>query len=159
MTNRDGAAACAEEIGRLLGGRTVAVAESVTAGRVAEALATVTSASSFFRGGVVAYQEQVKRSILGVTAQGMVSSPAAVEMVTGVVKLLDADAGVSTTGVAGDDPVDGKPSGTVFIATFVDAESRVDEYRFPGEPLEVCEAARDSALAALLGHLRSTTVP
>src|SRR4051812_7328415 len=102
----------AGEIAELLGARTVATAESVTAGRIAQTFATVERASEFFRGGVVAYQEGIKRDLLGVAAQAVVSGPAAVEMAVGVARLLGADVAVATTGLAGGDPVDGKPGGT-----------------------------------------------
>ncbi|RPI07691.1 MAG: CinA family protein, partial [Actinobacteria bacterium] len=102
-----------------LGGRAVASAESCTAGRICEALATVTGASDWFRGGVVAYQEPVKRALLDVEAASVLSEQAAAEMATGVAELLEADVSVATTGVAGDEPVDGVAPGTVFIATCV----------------------------------------
>jgi nicotinamide-nucleotide amidase len=110
----------ADRVATLLEGRTIATAESCTAGRVAEVLATVDKASEFLRGGVVAYQESVKRRLLGVTAASVLTEAAAEEMAAGVAELLDADVTVSTTGVAGDDELDGSPPGTVYIATSVD---------------------------------------
>ena len=57
----------ARQVVSLLGDRTIATAESCTAGRVAEVLACVEKASEFLRGGLVAYQEAIKRELLGVT--------------------------------------------------------------------------------------------
>ena len=139
-----------------LGGRTVATAESCTAGRIAESLACVEHASEFLRGGLIAYQTSVKRDLLGVTAPSVLSSEAAEEMVLGACRLLDADVGVSTTGVAGDEPEEGVPPGTVFIATCVDGVVSSRRHRFDGEPATVCDLARGQALRDLLAAL--TTV-
>lgn len=63
----------AERIATLLDGRSVATAESCTAGRIAETLACVPGAVEFLRGGLVAYQEEIKRRLLGVVAESVVS--------------------------------------------------------------------------------------
>jgi nicotinamide-nucleotide amidase len=136
-----------------LDGRSVATAESCTAGRIAEALAGVAGAAGFLRGGVVAYQEEVKRRLLDVTATSVFSTDAAVEMAFGACRLLGSDVAVATTGVAGGEPVDGVPAGTVFVATVVDGAVRALEHRFDGTPEQVCAAARRRALLDLLDHL------
>jgi nicotinamide-nucleotide amidase len=148
-------AGTAELVALALNGRAIASAESCTAGRICEALATVTGASDWFRGGVVAYQEPVKRALLDVEAASVLSEQAAAEMATGVAELLEADVSVATTGVAGDEPVDGVVPGTVFIATCVGGSLRVATHHFGGDPVEVCEAASDCALTSLLDHLRA----
>lgn len=89
----------ARRVASLQNGRTIATAESCTAGRIAGALAAVEQAFAFFAGGLVAYQERVKRELLGVTARSVLSFDAAEEMALGVAKLLDADVTVSTSGV------------------------------------------------------------
>jgi nicotinamide-nucleotide amidase len=146
---------CAELVGLALKGRTVASAESCTAGRISEALATVTGAADWFRGGIVAYQEPVKRALLDVEAASVLTEQAAAQMAIGVADLLDADVAVATTGVAGDEPVDGVPPGTVFIATRIGSSTRVATHRFDGDPIAICEAATERALAALLDHLHT----
>ncbi len=73
----------AHRVAELLDGRTVATAESCTAGRVAEALATVERATEFLRGGIIAYQEWIKRDMLGVTADSVLTSEAAAQMAIG----------------------------------------------------------------------------
>jgi len=145
----------AEEIAALLGGRTVATAESVTAGRVAERLACAEGAVEFLRGGLVAYQEATKRAMLDVTAPTVVSGRAAAEMADGAAKLFDVDVAVSTTGLAGSAPQDGVPGGTVFVATSVDGELRVWEHHFQGRPLETCDRAGRAALIDLRQHLQA----
>ena len=96
----------ASRVAELLDGRTIATAESCTAGRLAEVLATVERATDFFRGGIVAYQEWVKRDLLGVTASSVLTPEAAAQMAIGAARLMRAEVAVSTTGVAGgDDPV------------------------------------------------------
>ena len=99
-------------------GLTVATAESLTAGLLAAALADVPGASGTLQGGVVAYQNRVKEQVLGVDAdllehRGAVDGDVAVQMAQGVRRVLGADVGLATTGVAGPEPHQGKPVGTV----------------------------------------------
>jgi nicotinamide-nucleotide amidase len=97
-------------------GLTVAVAESLTGGLVAARLVNVPGASTWFRGGVVAYASEVKRSLLDVPDGPVVSAAAAHAMAIGVGARLEADIGLAVTGVAGPDPQDGEAPGTVFLA-------------------------------------------
>jgi nicotinamide-nucleotide amidase len=143
------AAAIAEH----LRGRTVACAESCTAGRISEIFASVEGATDWFRGGVVAYQVQIKRSLLDVESPSVLCEQAAAEMAVGVARLLDADVTIATTGVAGDEPEEGVEPGTVFIVTYVDGDLHVDASRFLGDPMTVCASARDYALVSLRHHL------
>ncbi len=92
----------------------MAVAESLTGGLVAERLTRVPGASSWFRGGVVAYDPEVKFSLLGVPRGLVVSSDAAAAMASGVRRALAADVGIGVTGVAGPDESEGQPVGTVW---------------------------------------------
>lgn len=101
-------------------GLTVATGESLTAGLVAATLADVPGCSAVLRGGVVAYQPEVKQALLGVTdedlAAGLVSEPVARGLAEGARRVMGADIGVGTTGVAGPEPHDGAPVGDVWIA-------------------------------------------
>jgi len=102
-------------------GQTVGTAESLTGGLVAVALTTVPGASAVFRGGIVAYAADLKRSLLGVPPDllkrvGTVHRDVALAMARGAMERLAADVGLGTTGVAGPDPADGQPVGTVHIA-------------------------------------------
>ncbi|MFF4490248.1 CinA family protein [Streptomyces sp. NPDC001544] len=113
----------ATEVVRLLTvrGETVAVAESLTGGLVAAEITTVPGASKVFRGSITAYATDLKHGLLGVDAtllahRGAVDAQVAAQMAAGVRKALGADWGLATTGVAGPDPQDGQPVGTVFVA-------------------------------------------
>jgi nicotinamide-nucleotide amidase len=102
-------------------GQSVAVAESLTGGMLCSALIDVPGASVVVRGGVVAYATDLKHRLLGVdagllSANGPVDPDVAAQMAHGVRELLGADWGMATTGVAGPDPQDGIPAGTVYIA-------------------------------------------
>jgi nicotinamide-nucleotide amidase len=140
-------------VAELLAGRTIATAESCTAGRVAEMLACVEHAAEFLRGGLVAYQEQVKQELLGVTAESVLSLAAAEQMACGAARLFGSEIAVSTTGVAGDEAEEGTPPGTVYIATWVDGRVAATEHRFEGTPDEVCDQARHEALMRLVERL------
>jgi PncC family amidohydrolase len=146
----------AARVAALLTGRRVGVAESCTAGQIATALASVDGASDFFSGGIVAYQERIKRQVLEVTSDSVLCEEAAVEMARGVQRLLGVRAALATTGVGGPEPVDGLPAGTVFIATVVDDTCGSVELRLHGSPTEVCNAATDRALQMLARHLEAT---
>ncbi|UNO43784.1 nicotinamide-nucleotide amidohydrolase family protein [Streptomyces sp. MST-110588] len=102
-------------------GQSLAVAESLTGGLVAGELTAVPGASRVFRGSVTAYATELKHELLGVdaallAAHGAVHADVARQMATGVRRVLGADWGIATTGVAGPDPQDGQPVGTVFVA-------------------------------------------
>lgn len=102
-------------------GETLAVAESLTGGLVAAELTSVPGASHSFRGAVTAYATPLKRDVLGVDGtllaeRGAVDPDVARGMAAGVRRVLGADWGVSTTGVAGPEAQDGKPVGTVYVA-------------------------------------------
>src|SRR3954469_23307407 len=104
---------------RSRGGR-VAVAESLTGGLLCAALVDVPGASASVRGGVVAYATDMKDALLGVDAallaeRGAVDPDVARQMAEGVRVRLGADVGLATTGVAGPDPQDGHPPGTVHV--------------------------------------------
>ena len=145
----------AETIAELLAGRSVACAESCTAGRIAETFAAVSGAANWFRGGLVAYQMAVKRRHLGVRAPSMFSEECAVEMARGAAAMFTADITVSTTGVVGDEPEEGVSPGTVIIATYVAREARVHTYRFTGDANQICALARHQALEDLLAALQA----
>jgi nicotinamide-nucleotide amidase len=147
----DVAAAVAE----CLAGRSVACAESCTAGRVSAAFAAVGGASGWLRGGVVAYQDEVKRQLLGVRAASVFTAEAAVEMARGVASLLEADVAVATTGVLGDEPEDGTPAGTVYIATLVDGSAEAVERHFDGDADEQCAETVAAALRVLQARLET----
>ena len=103
-------------------GLTLATAESCTGGNIARLLTAQAGASAYFKGGIVAYSNEVKESALGVKhstleAHGAVSEETVREMAEGVRERLGADLAIATTGIAGPDGgTSEKPVGTVWIA-------------------------------------------
>jgi nicotinamide-nucleotide amidase len=100
---------------------TVATAESLTGGLLCATLVSVPGASDVVRGGIVAYAPALKTQLLGIDAaliaeQGTVTSGVALVMAVAARDRLGATYGLSTTGVAGPGPAEGKPAGTVHIA-------------------------------------------
>jgi nicotinamide-nucleotide amidase len=116
-------------------GLTIAVAESLTGGLLVAELIGVPGASKVVNGGVVAYNTELKHSLLGVDAdllasRGAVDPDVAAAMADGVRRAcaidgVPASIGLSTTGVAGPDPQDGKPVGTVYVGISTDSGTRV----------------------------------
>jgi nicotinamide-nucleotide amidase len=96
-------------------GWTLGIAESVTGGLVASRLVSTPGTSEVLRGSIVSYMTEVKRAVLGVTAEKVVSEECARQMAEGARRVTGADVGISVTGVAGPDPQDGEPAGTVFF--------------------------------------------
>lgn len=113
-----------EKIGELLKAKklSLSTAESCTGGGIAASITSVAGSSEYFKGGIVAYSNEVKEALLHVSAEtlakhGAVSRETVVEMVKGAMKTLKTDCAVATSGVAG--PGGGtpeKPVGTVWIA-------------------------------------------
>ena len=103
-------------------GLTLATAESCTAGNIAAVITAIPGSSHFYKGGIVAYSDEVKINLLGVNPetlekQGAVSEETVIEMVQGAMKTMNSDCAVATSGIAG--PTGGtpdKPVGTVWIA-------------------------------------------
>lgn len=135
-------------------GLTVAVAESLTGGLLCAALTEVPGASAVVRGGVVAYATDLKASELGVStellaSQGAVDADVALQMATGVASQMGADIGLSTTGVAGPEPQDGKAVGTVFIACAWGEKRSVEELSLSGTRNEIRSLTVHAALRML----------
>jgi nicotinamide-nucleotide amidase len=160
----------ATEVVRLLTvkGETLAVAESLTGGLVAAEITAAPGASQAFRGSVTAYATELKHRLLGVDAtlleeHGAVDPQVAAQMAAGVRKALGADWGIATTGVAGPEPQDGKPVGTVFVAvdgpsttdSGVSGGGKVTELRLNGDRAEIRMESVRSVLALLLEGLAS----
>jgi nicotinamide-nucleotide amidase len=141
-------------------GLRIAVAESCTAGMVAARLTDVAGSSAYVRGGVIAYDNDIKMSLLDVPAallaeHGAVSEPVARAMANGVRARLSAGIGVAVTGIAG--PTGGtptKPTGTVVVAATGLGRERVHTFRFIGDRALVraqsVQAALDSVRRLLL---------
>ncbi|WP_320969893.1 competence/damage-inducible protein A [Bacteroides nordii] len=139
---------------------TVSTAESCTGGSIAAKLTSVPGSSDYFKGGIVAYSNEIKESLLGVSPetlkkQGAVSEETVIEMVKGSMKALKTDCAVSTSGIAG--PGGGtkeKPVGTVWIAAAYKNEIRtVKQDTDRGREMNV-ERAGNNAFLLLLDLLK-----
>lgn len=101
---------------------TLSTAESCTSGNIAATITAIPGSSKFFKGGIVAYSNEVKENLLHVqhetiVAHGAVSEETVVEMVKGALKVFDTDFAVATSGISG--PAGGtpeKPVGTIWVA-------------------------------------------
>ncbi|MGQ9475881.1 MAG: CinA family nicotinamide mononucleotide deamidase-related protein [Actinomycetota bacterium] len=155
-----------ENLGRELRrrGLTLAVAESCTGGMVGEWITRVPGSSEYFRGGVVAYGYRAKEALLGVDAalleeKGAVNVEVAAAMARGVRERLDADLGLSVTGVAG--PGQGgerEPVGTVALGIADGEEASAFKYRLPGNREMVRMFAANIALALAYFWVRGVEV-
>ena len=142
-------------------GLTLATAESCTGGAVASALTHCPGASAFFRGSVVAYQNDVKVRLLGVSEADIerhtvVSEAVARSMAAGVCRLLHADIGIATTGIAG--PSGGSnevPVGTVWIGFAFGEDTFAQCLRLGGTRDEVIAQATDQALLTIFDFCKS----
>ncbi|RMH54513.1 MAG: nicotinamide-nucleotide amidohydrolase family protein [Candidatus Hydrogenedentota bacterium] len=140
--------------------KTIATAESCTGGALGKALTNVPGASRLFLGGVIAYDNEIKKRLLGVSSDilathGAVSAEVALAMASGVRKRFHSDFGIGITGIAG--PAGGskeKPVGTVFLAVVSQRRRLVEHRRYRGNREEVRACAVDAALLLLLQALR-----
>lgn len=149
----DSVAALAELMARRRSGRSIACAESFTAGLLSQALASVEGSGDWFAGGVVTYTVASKRSVLGVRAASVVSEGCAVQMALGAARLFGTHAAVATTGVAGPGDQDGRPPGTVIIGWSVDGAHGAHTLELPGGAEQVIHRGVRAALTALSGAL------
>lgn len=103
-------------------GKTLSTAESCTGGNIAHSITINAGSSNYFKGSVVAYSNEAKIDVLGVSQEaiknnGAVSEEVAKQMAIGAIKKMKTDYAISTTGIAGPTgETEGKPIGTVFIA-------------------------------------------
>jgi nicotinamide-nucleotide amidase len=127
-----------EVIGKILTSRkqTLATAESCTGGYVAHLITSIPGSSGYFRGSVIAYDNEIKKTMLGVDPQvlslvGAVSEDTARAMVSGALKNLHTDFAIATTGIMGPDGgSENKPVGTVWIAVGNAREILAQKLRF-----------------------------
>ena len=140
-------------------GETLATAESLTGGLLAERITDVPGASRSFVGGVVSYATRVKVAVLDVAPEvverhGVVSEECAVAMARGVRRRLDATWGVATTGVAGPDSQEGRAVGTVWVAVAGPDGVRARLLALDGDRRAIREASCEAALSLLQDLLR-----
>ena len=129
-------------------------AESLTGGAFGSAIAAVSGASAAFAGSIVSYATEVKRSVLAVTAESVISEDAAIEMARGARRVLDCDIAVSMTGVAGPGLQEGQPAGTVVLGLSVGDVESATRLSLDGDR----QAVRTATVAAALGLVRDALV-
>ncbi len=152
-----------EAVAQILGvnAQTLAVAESCTGGAIASRITSLAGASKYFRGGVVAYSNEVKISVLGVSpatleAHGAVSEETVVEMAEGVRSRLHADYGIATSGIAG--PAGGsaeKPVGTVWLAVAGASGTVTRLKKYGDDRLRTIERACNEAFSMLIHQIKA----
>jgi nicotinamide-nucleotide amidase len=129
---------------------TLGVAESLTGGFIGARIANVPGASRTFRGSVASYATEVKREVLGVTAEKVVTEEAAKQMAEGAQRVLGADVGISATGVAGPHEMEGQPVGTVWYGLAVPGhETEAVTARLPFDRERIRQFSTISALNLL----------
>jgi nicotinamide-nucleotide amidase len=136
-------------------GKTLALAESCTGGAISSKITKISGCSSFYKGGIVSYANEIKENVLGVNKQtlqkyGAVSKQVVEEMLIGIKNLFNTDYAVAVSGIAG--PLGGtseKPVGTVWIGVMASDYQDIKEYKFGNDREINIERAALTALNRL----------
>lgn len=140
-------------------GWTIATAESCTGGLIGDTLTNRSGCSAYFMGGVLSYDNRIKRDVLGVreatlSEHGAVSEQCALEMARGVRKTMQVEVGISATGIAGPGGgSDTKPVGLVYLGISTPNGERVERHVWPHDRLGNKRASADAALRLILGMI------
>ena len=142
-------------------GLTIGTAESLTAGLAVSKLAEVPGGSAVLRGGVVAYAADVKHSVLGLDEgllEHVVSEAVVTQMAIGATRVLGADLGLATTGVAGPDSLDDQPPGSFWLAVHhAPSNTTLTKYaHLQGDRSYVRDMAASGVIALALEFLATT---
>ena len=140
----------------------IAVAESCTSGIIASKITSVSGSSSYFKGGVIAYQNEIKTKLLGVSEDLIdqnteVSAEVVSQMAKAVRESFFADYSVATSGYAG--PTGGtlnNPIGTVFIAISNLINTEVNRFVFKGSRESIVDQASEKALELLCYAIKNS---
>lgn len=154
-----------QDIGKLLGkrGLTLGVVESATGGLISHLLTNVPGSSTYFKGSIIAYSNEIKISIVGVKAEtikcfGSVSARVAREMARGGREILAVDICLADTGIAGPGGVvPGKPVGLFYLGLSRRAGTYSRKYNFSGDREHNKHRATEAALHWLKEYLLDLT--
>ncbi|MFJ9363549.1 CinA family protein [Nocardia sp. NPDC101769] len=140
-------------------GQTVATAESLTAGLLSAAIAGIPGASTVLRGGLIVYATDLKQSLAGVSADtlavdGPVAASTAEQLAVGARHRCGADWGIGLTGVAGPEPQDGRPVGTVFLGIAGPESTEVLRLKLSGDRWTIRVGAVRAAVTELVRIVR-----
>lgn len=134
----------------------LSVAESCTGGLIGAALTDIAGSSRYFRGGIIAYDNEIKSRLLNVpnqilTEYGAVSDKTVAAMADGACKLFKTECAISVSGIAGPDGgTEIKPVGLVYIGIAIKDSIKSFRYNFSGDRKEVRLSAVESALNRFL---------
>nr|WP_319398392.1 competence/damage-inducible protein A [uncultured Carboxylicivirga sp.] len=153
-----------ELLGELLkqNGKTVSTAESCTGGYIGHLLTSIPGSSAYFRGGIIAYENDVKARLLGVSSDdlnqyGAVSQPVVEQMALGAKTALGTDYAIATSGIAGPDGgTEDKPVGTVWIAIAGDFGVISKKYQFGKMRDRNIHRSADTGMVMLFQHLNKS---
>jgi nicotinamide-nucleotide amidase len=150
----------AHEIIQKLGQRrlTISVAESLTGGLVAASLTQIPGASAVFKGGVIAYGDEIKQKVLKVdpaliTKFTSISEPVAQSMATNIREIMNTDIGIATTGVAGPDKSDGFAPGIVFVAISIGDHKICQKLELVGDRTQIRDQSVNEIFKLTLSQL------
>ena len=150
----------AYEIIQKLGQRhlTISVAESLTGGLVAASLTQIPGASAVFKGGIIAYGDEIKQQVLKVdpaliTKFTSISEPVAQSMATNIREIMNTDIGIATTGVAGPDKSDGFAPGIVFVAISIGDHKICQKLELVGDRTQIRDQSVNEIFKLTLSQL------
>lgn len=145
------AADIATRLARELGDRglTVAVAESLTGGKIANQLAAAPHSSAWFAGAIVCYWTQVKHRVLDVPEGPVISRQAVEVMARSVAAMLGTDTSIAASGAGGPEAQEGQDPGTTWLAVSIRGEVRTELHHFDGDPIDVLAQTERASLLLL----------
>ncbi len=150
----------AYEIIQKLGQRhlTISVAESLTGGLVAASLTQIPGASAVFKGGIIAYRDEIKQKDLKVdpaliTKFTSISEPVAQSMATNIREIMNTDIGIATTGVAGPDKSDVFAPGIVFVALSIGDHKICQKLELVGDRTQIRDQSVNEIFKLTLSQL------
>jgi nicotinamide-nucleotide amidase len=143
-------------------GETISVAESLTAGGLANALTSASGSSAVFVGGITAYRNEIKSTMLDVDPaiiekHTVVSEEVANEMAEGARKVFGTTWAISTTGAAGPEPLEGHQPGSVWIAIRGPINQAI-HLNLEGEREQVRNGTISTAIATFARILKFRTI-